>query len=75
MLRLINRGLLAAELDAVVMDDNPSTQLHANDMRENCFSSLWGIDGSDPTVRNNRRGRYRWDFPIRRWERLLSGCG
>ena len=63
MLCLINAGRLEAELNAVVLDDNPSAQLHANDMRENCFSSLWGIDGSDPTVRNNRGGGTDGIFP------------
>ena len=63
MLDLINAGRLEAELNAVVLDDNPSAQLHANDMRENCFSSLWGIDGSDPTVRNIRGGGTDGIFP------------
>lgn len=56
MLRLINSGRLEAGLDAVELDDNPSAQLHANDMRANCFSSQWGSDGSDPTVRYNSGG-------------------
>ena len=56
MLDLINAGRLAAELDAVVLDDNPSAQLHANDMRENCFLSQWGSDGSKATLRYNMEG-------------------
>lgn len=56
MLDLINAGRLAAELDAVVLDDNPSAQLHANDMLANCFLSQWGTDGSKPTLRYNVGG-------------------
>ena len=56
MLDLINHGRLVAGLDPVVLDDNPSAQLHANDMLSNCFLSQWGSDGSDPTLRYNRSG-------------------
>lgn len=56
MLDLINAGRLEAELDAVVLDDNPSAQLHANDMLANCFLSQWGTDGSKPTLRYNVGG-------------------
>lgn len=56
MLRLINSGRLEAGLDAVELDDNPSAQLHANDMLANCFLSQWGTDGSKPTLRYNVGG-------------------
>ena len=63
MLELINAGRKEAGLDSVVIDDNPSAQQHANDMLANCFSSQWGSDGSDPTVRHNRGGGTDAIFP------------
>ena len=56
MLDLINAGRLEAGLNAVELDDNPSAQLHANDMLANCFLSQWGTDGSKPTLRYNVGG-------------------
>ena len=56
ILDLINAGRLEAGLVAVVLDDNPSAQLHANDMLANCFLSQWGTDGSKPTLRYNLAG-------------------
>ena len=63
VLDLINHGRLVAGLDPVVLEDNPSAQLHANDMLAHCFSSQWGSDGSDPTVRHNRGGGTDAIFP------------
>ena len=64
MLDLINAGRLDAELDAVVLDDNPSAQLHAIDMLANCFLSQWGTDGSKPTLRYSVGGWNRCELQL-----------
>ena len=56
MLELINAGRLENGLNPVELDDNPSSQLHANDMVARCFLSQWGTDGSKPTLRYNVEG-------------------
>ena len=56
MLKLINDARRSAGLVEVVLDDNPTAQLHAEDMRANCFLSHWGSEGNKPYVRYTLNG-------------------
>ena len=56
MLELINEARRAAGLVEVVLDDNPTAQLHAEDMRANCFGGHWGSDGKKPYMRYTLNG-------------------
>lgn len=51
MLDLINQARLQAGLVEVVLDDNPTAQLHANDLRRDCILGHWGTDGLKPYMR------------------------
>ena len=55
-LNLINNARTAAGLNEVTLDDNTAAQSHAEDMRENCFSSHWGTDGLKPYMRYSLAG-------------------
>ena len=35
----------------MVLDDNPTAQMHADDARANCFSGHWGSNGMKPYMR------------------------
>lgn len=38
-------------MNEVVLGGNPAAQMHAEDMRENCFFAYWGSDGTKPYMR------------------------
>lgn len=63
MLALINEARRDAGLVEVVLDDNPTAQLHANDSRQNCVSGHWGTDGMKPYMRYTINGGtdYPWE--------------
>ena len=56
MLDLINQARRAAGLVDVVSGDNAAAQLHAEDLRSNCFLSHWGSDGLKPDMRYTLAG-------------------
>ena len=56
MLTLINDARREHGLVEVVLDDNPTAQLHAEDARANCFSSHWGSNGMKPYMRYTLNG-------------------
>ena len=56
MLALINESRRSKGLVEVVLDDNPAAQLHAEDLRANCFSGHWGSDGKKPYMRYTLNG-------------------
>lgn len=56
MLRLINEARRQNGLVEVVLDDNPTAQLHADDSKRNCFLSHWGSDGWKPYMRFTQNG-------------------
>ena len=55
-LALINDARKSAGLNLVTLDDNPTAQSHAEDMRANCFLSHWGTDGLKPYMRYTLAG-------------------
>ena len=56
MLDLINAGRREHGLVEVVLDDNPTAQMHAEDARANCFSGHWGSNGMKPYMRYTLNG-------------------
>lgn len=56
MLDLINAARRENGLMEVVLDDNPTAQLHAEDARANCFSGHWGSNGMKPYMRYTLNG-------------------
>ena len=56
MLDLINQARRDAGLNEVVIGDNPAAQMHAEDMRLNCFSSPYRSDGTKPYMRYTLAG-------------------
>ena len=58
-LRVINEERQKAGLATVALVDIPATQRHAEDMKENCFVSPWGIDGMKPYMRYSKSGGYQ----------------
>ena len=55
-LSLINDERQKVGLHPLILDDNPASQNHAEDMRENCFISPWGTDGMKPYMRYTLSG-------------------
>ena len=55
-LSLINQVRTAAGLNELTLDDNTAAQSHAEDMRENCFSSHWGSNGMKHYMRYTLAG-------------------
>ena len=76
MLELINAERAKAGVPPVVLGDNIAAQLHAEDALENCFNSLYGVDGLKPYMRYSLAGGYQsngesvsgWDYCIKAWE-------
>ena len=56
MLDLINAARRQHGLVEVVLDDNPTAQMHAEDARANCFSGHWGSNGMKPYMRYTLNG-------------------
>ena len=56
MLGLINAARREHGLVEVVLDDNPTAQMHAEDARANCFSGHWGSNGMKPYMRYTLNG-------------------
>ena len=56
MLDLINAARREHGLVEVVLDDNPTAQMHAEDARANCFSGHWGSNGMKPYMRYTLNG-------------------
>lgn len=56
MLDLINESRRSAGLSGVILGDNPAAQIHAADMRSNCFLSHWGSNGMKPSMRYTLTG-------------------
>lgn len=56
MLDLINAARREHGLIEVVLDDNPTAQMHAEDARANCFSGHWGSNGMKPYMRYTLNG-------------------
>lgn len=56
MLDLINQARREAGLVEVVLDDNPTAQLHANASRRDCLLGHWGTDGMKPHMRYTLNG-------------------
>ena len=52
----INQVRQEAGLHKLVLVDNPASQQHAEDMKENCFVSPWGTDGMKPYMRYSLSG-------------------
>ena len=55
-LDLINAERAEVGRVRLTLDDNSAPQLHAEDMRRNCFSSHWGSDGLKPQMRHTLSG-------------------
>ena len=55
----INQIRRDAGLGEVSLLHLPSTQKHAEDMKENCFTSPWGSDGMKPYMRYSLAGGYQ----------------
>ena len=55
-LKLVNQARSSAGLNEVILDDNTAAQSHAEDMRENCFLSQWGSNGSKHYMRYTQAG-------------------
>ena len=56
LLDLINSARRELELVELVLDDNPTAQLHAEDERANCFSSQWSSNGMKSSMRYTLNG-------------------
>ena len=56
MLDLINQARREAGLNEVVLGDNTAAQMHAEDMRKNCFFAHWGSNGTKPYMRYTLAG-------------------
>ena len=56
MLALINQARRNAGLNEVALGDNTAAQMHAEDMRKNCFFAYWGSDGTKPYMRYTLAG-------------------
>lgn len=55
-LKIINQARQEAGLQTLTLVDNPVSQQHAEDMKENCFVSPWGTDGMKPYMRYTLSG-------------------
>lgn len=64
MLGLINRARRNAGLNEVVLGDNLASQKHAEDELANCFSGLWGSDGTTPYMRYTRAGGTQYPLHV-----------
>ena len=56
MLDLINAERRSHGLVDVVLDENSTAQMHAEDERANCFSGHWGSNGTKPYMRYTING-------------------
>ena len=70
-LSLINQVRTAAGLNELTLDDNTAAQSHAEDMRENCFSSHWGSNGMKHYMRYTLAGGHHYSAENIRRHRLL----
>ncbi len=59
MLQLINAERTQAGVGTVTLGDNIAAQLHAENARENCFMSHWGLDGLKPYMRYSLAGGFQ----------------
>ena len=59
MLQLINEERTKAGVGTVTLGDNIAAQLHAENARENCFMSHWGLDGLKPYMRYSLAGGFQ----------------
>ena len=55
-LALINDERQKVGLHPLILNNNPASQSHAEDMRDNCFMSPWGTDGLKPYMRYTLSG-------------------
>ena len=73
MLELINTERVGAGRTPVVLGNNVSAQLHAEDALAGCYSGHWGSDGLKPYMRYSLAGGYQsngenglgWDYCIK----------
>ena len=80
MLELINAERAKAGVPPVVLGDNIAAQLHAEASLENCFFSLWGLDGLKSYMRYSLAGGYQsnresvigLNYCIKPWENYQS---
>lgn len=68
-LNLINAARREAGIVEVVLDDNPTAQLQANQSRRDCTLSPWGTDGMKPYMRYTLSGGTQYSTAI------LHGAG